>query len=149
MKLIGIFWSNKYVTKEKYRRRITAIIKFFFFSASCDKSSSALEAYVLPNKGIKVRLGILIIHITWWVPTVCSCNVSSPFFHPSHLIPMDIGRVRGAGSSRGAMYPNHISTQANPRDSWRIFTAQLEHELDISFMVHLCKPPSAFISLPL
>lgn len=65
-----------------------------------------------------------------------------PFFlYPSLVIPLDIRRVRGAGSSRGAMYPNHISTQANPRDSWRIFTAQLQHELDISFMVHLCNPP--------
>jgi len=36
--------------------------------------------------------------------------------HPcsSHLISFYILRVRGAWSSLGAMYPNHISTQANP-----------------------------------
>lgn len=54
-------------------------------------------------------------------------------FLPSHLW------VRGAWSDRGAMYPNHISTRANPKDSWGIFTAQLKHELDGSFVDHLYK----------
>lgn len=62
-------------------------------------------------------------------------------FLPAHLISFCILRVRGAWSSRGAMYPNHISTRANPQDSWGIFTAQLQHELDSSFMAHLRKPP--------
>ena len=60
---------------------------------------------------------------------------------PSLLISFCILRVRDAWSSRGAMYPNHISTRANPQDSWRIFTAQLKHELDSSVIAHLCKPP--------
>lgn len=65
-----------------------------------------------------------------------------PSLFSSHLISFCILRVRGAWSSHGAVYPNHISTRANPQDSWGIFTAQLKHELDNSFMVHLCKTPS-------
>lgn len=50
--------------------------------------------------------------------------------------------VSGAWSSRGAVYPDHISIGDNPQDSWGIFTAQLKHELDSSFTVHLCKTPT-------
>lgn len=57
---------------------------------------------------------------------------------PSHPY---ILRVRGASSSHGAMYPNHISTLAYPQDSWGIFTAQLKHDLDGSSVAHPRKPP--------
>ena len=72
--------------------------------------------------------------------SVVCCSITRPSFSP-HLLSFDILRVRGAWSSRGAMYPNHISTRANPEDSWGIFTAQLKHELDSSFIAHLCEPP--------
>lgn len=61
------------------------------------------------------------------------CSLS--LFLPSHLW------VRGAWSNRGAMYPNRISTQANPSDSWGIFITQLKHELDGSLVAHLYKLP--------